>query len=213
MSDTTVVLNQGFTTRERKSGKQYTTITVQSEPLIHDLDPRKLGAPVAVAIAEHIRQRILGITAVASAATLARRKRAAVEAAEGQPTAAARYGGGRIGSTPPAQSDRLFNDSGRLAKGIVARANGEAFVVNVAANRLDSTTFTKAGAFERMLSLLAQYVPEIRDPKRLMDAIPIRRAVKDGMAAMIQKQTARISELREERVRAVVGLVKLALVG
>lgn len=206
---TVIAINQGFTTRRRKSGKQYTTIDVTAEPLVHDLDPRKLGAPVAASIADHIRQRIMGISARASDATIARRQRATREAAEGQPTAARRYSGGRTGATPPAQSDRLFNDSGRLAKSIVARANGEAFVVNVAANRLDESTFGRG--FAAMLQRLAQYVPEIASPRLLMDSIPVRKAITEGKAAMIQKLEARVSELKEERLQSIVGVGRAVL--
>lgn len=206
---TVIAINQGFTTRQRKSGKQYTTIDVSSEPLVHDLDPRRLGAPVATSIADHLRQRIMGIGARASEATIARRQRAAREAAEGQPTASRRYSGGRTGATPPAQSDRLFNDSGRLAKSIVARANGEAFVVNVAANRLDESTFGRG--FAAMLQRLAQYVPEIANPRQLMDSIPVRKAITEGKAAMIQKLEARVSELKEERLQSIVGVGRAVL--
>lgn len=203
-----VVINNGFTTRTSASGRQRVTVEVRSEPLVHNLDPKQLGAGPAAAIAEHLRQRIMGIAARASDATIARRKRAAREAAEGQPTAARRYAGGRIGATPPAQSDRLFNDSGRFAKSIVARAanvDGEGtYIINCAANRLDESTFGKG--FAGMLERLAQYVPEIRNPKLLLDSLPMRRAIKEGMAQMIQKQEARISELRDARAKAIVGI-------
>ena len=204
MSDTVVTINNGFSTRTSTSGRQRTTIVCRSEPLVHNLDPKQLGAGPAVAIAEHLRQRVLGIVARASEATLERRRRAA--AAPNLPSNAARYSGGRIGATPPNQSDRLFNDSGRLAKSIVARAaSGDSYVVNVAANRLDPRSFT-ASAFAAMLELLKRYVPEIADPRMLMDSIPVRKAIKDGMRQMIQKQTARIDELRSARAKAIVGI-------
>lgn len=209
------IINEGFTTRTAKSGRQRVTVECESEPIAHNLDPRQLGAGPAAAIAEHLRQRVSGINARPSDATLERRKRFAREAAEGQPTASRRYNGGRIGATPPNQSDRLFNDSGRLAKSIVARAASSAtsagqYVINVAANRLDSSTF-KAGAFSAMLDRLAQYVPELRNPRLIADSIPVRRAVEDGMRQMIQKQQARISELRDARVREIVGVGRALL--
>lgn len=205
------ILNQGFTTRSSKSGRQRVTVECRSEPIVHNLDPKQLGAGPAAAIAQHIRDRISGIVARASDATIERRKRAAREASEGMPTASRRYAGGRIGSMPPDQSDRLFNDSGRLAKSIVARAaQGAEYVINVAANRLDSSTF-KAGAFSAMLDRLAQYVPELRNSRLLAESIPVQRAIRDGMAQMIQKQEARISELREARTQAIVGLGRAAL--
>lgn len=86
-----------------------------------------------------------------------------------------------------------------------ATSAGE-WVVNVASNRLND---------ERFRIQLAQLVPEFGDARRLMDSIGVRRAIKDGAAAIIQKQSARITELKEERVQAIVGLGRglLALVG
>lgn len=208
--DDHLIINNGFTTRTRASGRQYTTIDVQSEPLVHNLDPKQLGQGVADVIAEHLRQRIQGITARASEATIAARRAAAKAFAAGTLAATQRYGGGRLGSMPPAQSDRLFNDSGRLAKSIVARATsaGE-WVVNVAANRLDEASFGQG--FAAMLDRLKQHVPEIADPRLLMDSLPIRRAIQHGMSQMIQKQQARISELRDARAKAITSLVGTAL--
>lgn len=210
MSGDDLTINQGFTARTRKSGKQYTTIEVSGEALVHNLDPKQLGQGVADAIAEHLRQRISGITARASDATIAARRAAAAAFAAGTLAATQRYGGGRIGSMPPGQSDRLFNDSGRLVKSIVARATsaGE-WVVNVAGNRLDEASF--GAGFAAMLQKLADFVPEIRDPRQLMDSIPVRRAVENGMRQMIQKQQARILELRDARAKQIVGLVGSAL--
>ena len=207
-SPTCISINDGFITRTSASGRQRVTIECKSEPLVHNLDPKQLGAGPAAAIAEHLRQRIQAITAVASKATLARRKTSAANMSE--PSNAARYSGGRIGAMPPNQSDRLFNDSGRLAKSIAARANGDAYTVNVAANRLDPRGFT-AAAFSRMLELLVRYVPEIANPRLLADSLPVRRAIRDGMASMIQKQEARISELRDARARAIVGFAEAVL--
>lgn len=199
---TVLVVNQPFSTRQRKSGKEYTTIDVRSESLVHNLDAKQLGAPVAVAIAQHIRDRIIGIAARAAQSTLDRRARAAKE--PNLPSSAARYSGGRTGATPPNQSDRLFNDSGRLAQSIAARAAGDSFVVNVAANRLDRGTFGRG--FDAMLQKLAQYVPEIANPRALLDSIPIRKALKEAQAGIIKKQAASLEALSDARARALVSL-------
>lgn len=201
MSGETVVINNGFTTRTRTSGKQYTTIDVSAESLVHNLDPKQLGQDVADAIAEHFRQRIAGITATVSAATKRARANAAKALADGDYAAQRRYGGGRIGTMPPNQSDRLFNDSGRLVKSIVARATsaGE-WIVNVAGNRLSEAEFGKG--FAAMLDRLRPYI----DVDGLRTSIPFRRAVENGQRQMIQKQEASISEARDQRARAIVGL-------
>lgn len=197
------IINQPFTTRERKSGKQYATVEVKSEPLVHNLDPKQLGQPVADAIAQAFRDGIERITQRASDATIRARQRAR---ADSSPSLAQqqRYAGGRLGAMQPGASDKLFNDSGRLAKSIVARATsaGE-WVINFAANRLQDPKFQQQ---------LASLVPEFRDARRLMDSLGVQRAIRHGASQIVQKQRAAIAELRDVRAKAIVGGI-LRLVG
>lgn len=221
-----IVTNQGFTTRTSRTGKQRVTIDVQSEPLVHNLDPRELGAGPAEALAELIRSDIAGISAQASPATIAARQRAArafsgaVDPKRGKRSGSVgvnrRYAGGRTGALPPNQSDRLFNDSGRLVKSIVARAVKDGlYVINVAANRFDTQTLSPGphgssqGALDFILTKLKEHVRFFAEPKSINDDLRWRRALKDAAAGMIQKQRARIDELKEQRARAVLRLVGL----
>lgn len=219
-----VTTNQGFTTRTSIGGKQRTTVECLSGPLVHNLDPRELGRGPAEAIAQLFKDRIAMIATRASDATIKARQAAARRMA--QPDVQRRYAGGRMGPMPPNQSDRLFNDSGRLRESIVARAaqtagHVGAWVVNFAANRLSPDTLnagadgSSAAALERIKALLVQHVPEIANPKLLMDSLPVRRAIAEGQKAMIQKQSARIEELKQARAKAIVGLGRavLGLVG
>lgn len=205
---TTIIINEGFTSRTSKTGRTRTTIEVKATPIVHDLDPKELGRDVADAIAKHFRDRIEGITAKASPATLKRREYAA--RATGVPSISRRYSGGRIGSMPPNQSDRLFNDSGRFAKSIVARAVQDRYIINCAANRLDQREFTPA-AFQRMLEQLKVHVPEIANPHLLRDSLPVQRAIRDSLSDRIKKSRERIGDLKVQRARALLGLGRSAL--
>lgn len=143
-----------------RTGKSRFTISVSSEPIAINLDPKALGRPVAEALALHWRNEIKSITEVASKATLAARKAYAKAFGEGKPWATKRYSGGKTGPRTPNQSDRLFNDSGRFADTVTANASKDgAWRVNVAANRLSGDATTVARIWGRLVEL----VPSLRD--------------------------------------------------
>lgn len=192
------VLNQGLESRTSKSGKQRFTITVKSEPLIFNTDPKTLGAPVAHAIAHHFRERIRGITAIASPATLRARKSAAKAFAAGEAWAVKRYSGGRTGPMAPHQSDRAFNDSGRFASTITANASKDGmWRINVAANRLSGDTTT----VERIWNRLVQLVPEFANPAMLMENDLLRRSIEKATRDAIKKAKATSRKLELGVVR------------
>jgi hypothetical protein len=195
-SDDIIVLNDyGLTARSRmtKSGAVKTRFTVEfkAEPLVHNLDPLALGKGPAEAIAKFFRDSISGIGASAAPATI--KARAAAKKAMGSSWSQRRYAGGKLGAMEPGSSTALFKDSGRLIKSIVAGATkGGAYVVNVAANRFNPDTLDNGGmvALQRIFALLRHYVPQLGDAEALADALPIRRAVKEASAKMIQKLNA-----------------------
>lgn len=150
-----IVINRGLEERRRTTGsgtKSRYTLSIESEPIIHNFSEIRLGAAPAEAIKLAIQQQIKSITEVAAPATILRRQRAARNLAGGQAEeykamaktafgkkeiAAGRghllgsngqndlkrYSGGRIGFMPPSGSVRLFNDSGRLADGLYVMQN------------------------------------------------------------------------------------------
>lgn len=139
-------------------GKHYTT-EVETEELELERNPTTLAAPVAAAIAAVIAEGIRGITAKVSASTKDARAVASRAAARGKAWASERYGTHR-----PNQTDRMFNDSGELADGIVAAPSDDhargAFDVNAPANRFGPDV----SAARRMFERLAELVPALRDP-------------------------------------------------
>lgn len=204
--DHVVVLNEALELRTRASGKQRATIVVKSEPLVINLDPKALGMPVAAAIVDHLRTRVRGIAAVAKTATLLARKVKAKAFAEGKPWVMPRYTGGKIGTMAPAQSDRLFNDSGRFAKSITGNASSDgAWRINVASNRLnEQSTNATVSIWNKLVSL----VPEFGNPAMLLSAPSVQEALKQSVADMIKKERERTGQLTMELIRSVIGLAR-----
>lgn len=180
--------------RQRKSGKEYVTVEISGDSLMINMDPKLLGKAPSEAIAALLKERIAGITAAASAATLKAREVAARAFARGERWARRRYAGGKIGALTPNQSRRAFNDSGRLVKSVAVGATKNGYTVNVASNRLDDAT---SGGAMRIFEKLKGYVPELADVARLLDSIPVRRALNQGVAAIVQK--AKDGEVERKR--------------
>lgn len=199
-SDDILALNNyGLTERSRTTAsgavKKRYTVEVRAEPLVHNLDPKALGKGPADAIAKFFRDSIAGIGATASAATL--RARAAARKAGAASWASRRYAGGKLGKMEPGQTDKLFHDSGRMIRSIVASATSAgAYVVNVAANRFNPDTLDNGGtaALLRIFQQLRQYVPQLGDAAALAEALPVQRALRAASAAMLKKLDAAYSK-------------------
>jgi hypothetical protein len=201
-------------TRTNKSGvsKSRYTVQVSGDSLLINTDPKSLGKGPAEAIAALYRERISSISAVASEATLRARAVAAKAFAAGEAWAVKRYGGGRLGPMAPNQSNRAFNDSGRLAKGIAVGAVKDGYVINFAANRWQASDVKDGEAgIKRIFAMLSAHVPELADASKLMDSIPVRRAIKAGNDEMIQKADERTLELKRQRMQAAIQVVRAAL--
>jgi hypothetical protein len=216
MADDIVVLNDALTKRTSSTGRQRVTISVKSEPLVHNFSAKDLGAPVAQAIADHFRMRIEQISAVAPEATLKIRAAAAKAFAKGEAWATKRYSGGKIGPMAPNQTNRAFNDSGRLAKSIVAQGKDDKWTINVAGNRFDPTQFKDGDAgVTRMWARLVELVPEFGNPALLMDSITVRNALKAGVAGatalLIQKAQATNEALKDAQAKAIVGAARATI--
>lgn len=192
--------NTAVTERARttSTGKTSTRVTVdvKAEAVGVMVDATLLGKGPADAIAKAIADQVRAISEPASEQTQLQRKYAANAAARGAPWARRRYAGGRMGASTPgaASSDRLFNDSGRMANGIVARATRDGtFTINVPSNRLNPSTFTGA-AFDAMLRQLVDLVPALRDPSTLGDVPAVRDSIADATIEAIVKSTAAAEE-------------------
>jgi hypothetical protein len=193
--------------RTRKSGKSRVSVTIKSEPILHSFDNVELGRGPSEAIAKHLRERVAGIGEQASPATIARRKRALKALSQGDANAEKRYGGGRMGLTPPAQFTTLWSDSGRFAAGIVAGRVEGAWVVNVPANRFDASTFNGGDAgLLRAIDQLRRLVPEMFDPNLLAKVSSVQEAIFDSIGDVIVSASKRNQALRSRRLQAMLGL-------
>jgi hypothetical protein len=198
--------------RTLKGGGVRYGIRVESEPLIHSFDPKVLGEPVAAAMAEALRAKVRGITAVVSASTLAFRRKAARSYAQGARWAMKRYSGGRMGGRAPNTSARAFNDSGRFAESIaVGPGNDDAWHINVAANRLDERSAGGELGIRRMWNRLVQLVPEFGEPMRLFNDRTVQEGLKTSLEAMIVKAEMTRDRLTEAKARAKLALVRQVL--
>jgi hypothetical protein len=163
------------------------TVTMTADPILHDFAQAKLSRTVPDALAALLRRQIEAITAPAAPSTIKSREYAANAFERGESWARKKYGGGRIGDMKPngapTGTGKLFNDSGRFAKSVVAMQNIEegTFTINVAANRLRPESFP-AGAYDRMIERLRQLAPAwkgginaLQDPA-LVDAIKTAQA-------------------------------------
>jgi len=182
-SENVIILGGGLEQRTNAKGKSRFTIAIKAEPLVVNLDPKALGAPVAQAIAFHLKERVKGISATASEATIKAREVARRAFAAGKPWAMKRYAGGKMGARLPGQSDKLFNDSGRFGESIAVGATKDAFRINVAANRLSGD----ARMVERIWGKLLELVPEFADMGKLMASSDIVSARVKAQQKMIQK--------------------------
>lgn len=178
--------------RRRSSGKERVTLEVKSDLTIAAIDPVRLGAPVAEALAEAVRQGIKSFAGSVSERTEDFRKSALSSFNAGARWARKRYAGGKIGAMTPWSGSQMLNDSGRLAKGIVARlARGGPkddegkWTINVPANRL---TQDQPGLRARMLDLLAPIVAGAIRSQVVQNAIlgSAKNAVKVGSEKTLQ---------------------------
>lgn len=172
MASNVISLNNGLEMRTSKSGKSRFTVRIDAEPIFVVTDPKTLGAPIAAAIALHLRERVLGITATVSAATMRTRRTATKAFAKGEPWAMKMFSGGRTGITPPTTSDRMFNFSGRFAQTITANASKDgAWRINVAANRLTGA----AKDVRQIWTKLVELVPEFQNIGMILESNDLLR--------------------------------------
>ncbi len=196
------------TLKSGKSGKARYTVTIKSEPLLFNTSPRDLGVGPAIAIKDHLKQRVKDISATAAPATMKARLSAQKAVMSGESWAMRRYSGGRIGTRAPARSDKLFNDSGRLIESIAVAATGKGYVINVAGNRFDPSTLNGGeAALLRIVELLRQHVPEWGNARELANVMSVQRAIRQTTGDMMQKANERTVELQRQLMRQAFGLL------
>lgn len=207
--DSVMVLNDyGLTSRTRigtgkagnpTRGKTRYSVTIKSEPILVETDPKALGAAPALAIRDHYKRSMRNISEPSTQATLRARQTALKAVVAGEPWAMKQYSGGRTGTKPPARSDRFGFDSGRFIDSIAVGTTRDGYVINVAANRLDPSTMNGGEAgLQRFVEKLRGYVPGFGNAAELVNVLSVQRAIRDSTKAMLQKATDRTVELKRQ---------------
>ncbi len=212
MSDDVMVFNEGAELRSKTTagGKTRFHIKIKAEPIVIDTRKDVIAGPVADAIAHHLRERVRGISAVVSKGTQKAREAAARAVERGEAWAMKRYGGGRIGTMQPNQSNRKFNDSGRFAESLVANADNDGnWRVNVAGNRLNADTVSGGAAgVERIWQELVRLVPEFGNTSLLLESDVVRASIKQASKDMLRKANATTGKLQLGVVRSLFNIAR-----
>lgn len=193
-----IVINEFGELTKRQSKKKDGTLgavrytaSINATPITARFDAKMLGKGPADAIAKHLRERVSSITALAAPATLriraanAQKLSGSLGGGRSGPVQQSsmlrqQYGVGKKGAAMPNQSSRLFNDSGRLAKGIAVRAaSGNRWIINVPANRFNPDLLPGGEkTLNKIYAKLLELVPEFGDARKLRDVLSVRRAIK-----------------------------------
>ena len=199
--ETIVVINEGLESRTR-NGKTRFTVSVSSEPVLHNFGPMDLGAPVSLAIKDAIAKGIKAIGEQASAGTVAFRAEASKAFARGANWARKRYSGGKTGAVAPGTGSQLFIDSGRLANGLTLRQSKSEgkWVVYAPANRMNGSGFADQGAFIAMVNRLRELVPALRNP--FADQA-VRDALEKTVGEVLVRKLARTTKSAEQSLAAI----------
>jgi hypothetical protein len=186
----TVVLNDfsGVTFEQRtrtsatgKTGVRY-SLSIEAEPILHNLDGVYLGAKPAQAIRDLLEKQTRDIGEFIKPATKKAREKLKKAYAAGKDYAVKRYTGGRMGEKKPgdAGTDRIGLDSGRLAKGwhVMQNPVEQSFTINVPQNRFTPETWGGTMAsLQQWVTRFVSLVPALADPKSILADDSFVRAV------------------------------------
>lgn len=219
-----IVLNavpKGFRKRSRtlKSGKVKThyTISVESEPIIAETDPREFGKITVEAFKAEIEKDFRELGDTVKASTSRARKYGLNGLRAGKTWAKRRYSGGRTGQKEPKLTNQWGTDSGRLSEGLTIRANpkNSEWTINVPANRLKESDF--GPNFNQFLADLRTKVKALQ-PEELVRRPRVQAAMSpayDTMIAVMNKaqnaDAARRLRLRQLQLQLVGSVVKAVL--
>jgi len=183
------------------------TISMESEPILHDWDMLERAPLAAEAIRALLQRKMLAISATVTPETEIRRDAYRRELIAGGATARKRYSGGRMGTMAPKKSTTLFNDSGRFAAGLAVMRNAveNGFTINVPANRLDPKTFGGGEAgIVAMWRRLVALVPEFAGGAAVIQDPTVQRALaEDQTEAVFVVGTRGAAAARKGRSRMV----------
>jgi hypothetical protein len=169
---------------------QRTVISIEShsEPVTVMLDEGLVAQKSAEYLARTIREQTQAIADTVKPSTADARRVAERAFAAGKPWAVKRYSGGRTGTTPPEVGAlRMFNHSGRLARGIVARYQKQAqeWKINYPANRWNVADFRSQA---HMMAAFEKWVDRVAILKQPSSDLGLRREMEQTFKEVVQKQ-------------------------
>jgi hypothetical protein len=218
----TVVLNDfsGVTFEQRTRTNKTTgavgvrySLSIEAEPILHNLDGMMLGRGPAEAIRDLLEKQARSIGEFVKPATKRARDKMAKAYAAGKDYAVKRYTGGRTGATPPkgGGTDRIGVDSGRLAGGwhVMQNPVEQSFSVNVPANRFTPETWGGTMAsLQAWVQRFVSLVPALKDPKSILASDDFVKAVgKSSPVQLLAGADLRIWKAYAGVVRSAIGQV------
>ena len=196
----TVILNDAESwtldqrTRTSASGKTSVrySLSIKAEPILNNLRGVDLGAGPAAAILALIQKQHRAITETVKPSTSIRREVWQRAFDRGEPSAMARYAGGKTGEMRPGgrSAARVGIDSGRLLAGWFLRQNPAegTYTINVPANRLDPATFGGGlGALQRWVDRLVTLIPALTGQGVLEDDGFVRAVGKSNPVQVLSR--------------------------
>lgn len=171
------------------SQRTFVTTTVESEPITVMLDEGAVARRAAEMLAQRIREQTEAIVEQVTPATAKARRKAEKAFANGESWAMKRFSGGRTGVTPPRPGEnRMFNHSGRLARGIFAtfRKEQKDFAINYPVNRWQPKDWPSMAAMQVAFQKWVDRIPVLNG--RASEDVGIRAAIKETFGDILQKQ-------------------------
>ncbi len=143
---------------KKTPGRGAMGVEVKADRIVHDFDEMKIARKPAEELRDAVERAIRGITETASDATMSRRRRAGI-----------------VGR-------RLFNATGKLAKGLAVVATRDGYETRAPADRLSGDS---EGLAERLVEVAKLSARELMGDAR------VREAVQESVGEMIKVERGR----------------------
>lgn len=143
-----VIILNDYKAQNRKLSGGRVGVKVTAEPLIHDFDAQKLAHGPAQAIRDRVEKAIKSITEPSAASTIARRRRAGIS------------------------GSKLFNATGRLARGLFVAEAGDGYETRAPADRLTGLPRDVVSRLFEVAGISAKELVKDRDVRKAIELTP-----------------------------------------
>lgn len=204
-----IVARQTRSKKTGKLGKARITMEIDAQPVLFDLQDPKLLKEVAERQTHLIKSKLSGGGAPVPKKTAQEREVMENAYWANKKWAERRFSGGKMRHTPPRPGERnLFFHSGRLHQSIKSRyvKKTKSWVINVAANRLQQSSFGTHQQYQNFLNKLLGHVP-LLDARRYVKSSEYHRNLDKWIDRSV-RVLKRNSELKAARRKAIAGALK-----